>query len=419
MNATDRDMGRGGRLDRRSLLLGAVLAVAAPQALAKASVPTPATDAATTAIFRAFVDGFRSDAIGHGIRGDLYDATFAGMALDPSVAAMTRRQPEFVKPLGAYFQAQVTPGRIAAGHALLDRWGAVLATIERTYRVPGAILVAVWGMETGYGAFPGNKDVIRSMATLAAIGVRADLYRAELVAALTLLQSGAVPRDRLRGSWAGAMGQPQFMPSSFQAYAVDGDGDGKTDIWTSVPDTLASIANFLAKQGWQAGRPWGFAATLPAGFDPRISQGRARDWAARGLVRADGAAMPTEGDFTLFFPAGASGPAFLVTPNFEVLKVYNMSDAYVLSTAAIADRMEGAPSLAFKWPSDTPMGREARIALQARLVALGYAVDDRQGRISLALRDVIRAAQASVGMVADGNPTDALLAALRTAPPAR
>lgn len=365
------------------------------------------------------VAALRDDAAAHGVRPALVDEVFAGMAPDPAVAALARRQPEFAKPLGAYLASQVTAARVAAGQALVRRWAADLARAEQRFGVPPAILIAVWGLETNYGAAAGGQDVFRSMATLAALGVRPALYRAELLAAFGLLQGGEVSRGQLVGSWAGAMGQPQFMPSSFAAYAVDGDGDGRRDIWTDVPDALASIASFLQAKGWQAGRPWGFEVSLPARLDP--AQGRAAfaDWAARGVTRTDGAPLPADGEGVLFFPAGIEGPAFLVTANYEVIKSYNFSDAYVLAVASLADRIEGRPGFRGRWPAAIPMQREARIALQARLAGLGYRVDNTEGRVSLALRDTIRLAQASVGLVADGHPTDRLLKALAGAPPAR
>ncbi len=392
---------------------GRTIALLACLALASASV-APLAAERPAASFQAFVASLRPEAERRGVPAALFDATFAGMTPDPGVAAMTRRQPEFVKPIGAYLTAQVTAARIARGRALATRWHGELAAIARRYEVPPSILVAVWGLESNYGAATGTKDVIRSLATLAAMNYRPELYRAESLAALDMLKSGAVPRERLRGSWAGAMGQPQFMPSSFEKYAVDGDGDGRRDIWTDVPDALASIANFIRAQGWQPGRPWGFEVSLPHGFDYHVSRADARTWASLGLRRADGTPMEADGELILFFPAGVAGPAFLVTANFEVLKTYNFSDAYVLSVAQLADRMEGGSMIAARWPTDTPMSRDDRIALQSRLVALGYPVDDREGRISLALRDTIRSAQASVGMVPDGDPTTALLRALQT-----
>ncbi len=389
----------------------------AAAALALAAVFSPGARAAdTTTAFADFITSVRPEAERQGVSTETFDATFAGLAPDPGVAALAGRQPEEVKSLGAYLAAQVTPARVAAGRALLARWKGVLDAVEARSGVPGPVVVAIWGLETNYGASAGGKDVIRAMATLGALGHRPDLYRAELVAALVLLQSREVARSDLRGSWAGAMGLPQFMPSSFAKYAVDGDGDGKRDIWTDVPDALASVANFLRKQGWQPGRPWGVAVALPPGLDPAQSRADARTWAARGVARADGGALPDGGDLTLFFPAGAAGPAFLVTPNYEVIKTYNFSDAYVLSVADLADRMAGGRAIAGPWPAAAPIGRADRVALQNRMAELGFAVDSRDGRISLALRDQVRLAQARVHQVPDGNPTAALLQALRALP---
>ena len=400
--------GRHGATVAMTALLCAI-GTAAPAPLA-----APIADAAVqVARFRGTIDALWPEAERRGVSRAVFDAAFAGMAPDPGVAALTRRQPEFAKPIGAYLAAQVTPGRVAAGRALLARWSPELTAIERRYDVPRSIVVAIWGVESAFGTAVGGRDVIRSVATLAALGVRPDLYRTELLATLVLLQEGRVRREDLRGSWAGAMGQPQFMPSSFAAFAADGDGDGRPDIWTSVPDTLASIAHFLHAKGWRPGRPWGFEVRLPPGFDDRTSRAGGAEWAALGVTRPDGAPLPGGDDGVLFFPAGSAGPALMVTGNFEVLKTYNFSNAYALSVAQLADRMEGLPPIGAAWPSDPPMARDDRIALQARLVALGYPVDNREGRISLALRDVIRLAQSLVGLVPDGNPTGRLLRALR------
>ena len=370
----------------------------------------------SAAAFRSFIASLRPDAEAQGVSSITFDTALASLEPDPAVAAMTRRQPEELKPVGAYLAAQVTPARAATGRALLARWQADLAAIEHRYSVPAAIVVAVWGLETNFGASPGTKDVIRSMATLAALEYRPALYRAELLSALVLLERGEASRGNLRGSWAGAMGQPQFMPSSFERYAVDWDGDGHRDIWGSVPDVLASIANFLAQQGWRPERPWGFEVRLPPGFDLQTGRAAFAEWRARGVSRPGGASLPETGDAVLYFPAGATGPAFLVTENFEVIKTYNFSDAYVLGVGTLADRIAGKPPVAAAWPSDPPISRDDRIALQARLAALGYAVDNREGRISLGLRDTIRSAQAHLGMTPDGNPTASLLRALGEKP---
>ena len=375
---------------------------------ARAAEPAPRPP--TLAALASFVASLRPLADARGISPATFAAAFSGVTPDASVAALTRRQPELKKPTGAYLAAAVTPARVAEGSALLAQWHDDLAGIERRFGVPAPILVAIWGLETDYGAAPGSKDVIRSMATLGAMGYRPDLYRDELLSALDILQRGDASRDALRGSWAGAMGQPQFMPSSFERYAVDWHGDGRRDIWGDVPDALASIAHFLKEQGWTPDRPWGFEVRLPPGFD-LAAAGRAPfpTWAERGVVRPDGAAMPEAGEGILYFPAGAAGPAFLATTDFSVIKTYNSSDSYVLAVGTLADRMAGGAPVAAPWPTAVPIGREDRVALQGRLAALGYPVDDRTGRISLTLREGIKAAQAKNGMVADGDPTVGLL----------
>ncbi len=388
--------------------LSSLLAVVAVSAACRAAEPTPKPP--SPAELAAFVAALKPQAEARGIAEATFDAAFAGVAPDPSVAALTRRQPELGKPTGAYLAAAVTPARVAQGRALMARWHDDLAGIERRFGVPAEILVAIWGLETNYGAAPGGKDVIRSMATLAAMGYRPDLYRDELLAALDILQRGEASRDQLRGSWAGAMGQPQFMPSSFAKYAVDWQGDGRRDIWGDAPDALASIADFLKEQGWTTGQPWAVPVRLPEGFDLGAA-GRASfpAWAARGVAGIDGSSLPEAGEGILYFPAGAPGPAYLATTNFTVIKTYNSSDSYVLAVGTLADRMRGRGPSRAAWPTATPIGREDRIALQARLAALNYPVDDRTGRISLTLRDAIRAAQIRNGLVPDGNPTADLL----------
>ncbi len=394
-------------------IVALIAILAAAPARAAEPVPQPPAPAALA----AFAASLKPAAEARGVASATFDAAFAGVTPDPAVAALTKRQPELNKPTGAYLAAAVTPARVAEGAALLSKWHDDLAGIEQRFGVPGAVLVAIWGLETNYGAAPGAKDVIRSMATLGAMGFRADLYRDELLAALDILQRGDASRDQLRGSWAGAMGQPQFMPSSFLKYAVDWHGDGRRDIWGDAPDALASIAHFLREEGWTPGQPWGFEVRLPAGFDVGAA-GRAPfpAWAARGVARVDGGAMPEDGTGILYFPAGAPGPAFLVTTNFSVIKTYNSSDSYVLAVGTLADRMQGGPAVAAVWPTAAPIGRDDRVALQTRLAALGLPVDDRTGRISLTLRDSIRDAQKRIGAVPDGNPTAALLQALNRHP---
>ena len=274
--------------------------------------------------------------------------------------------------------------------------------------------MSIWAIESGFGAVKGKHDVIRALATLAHARFRGDdFFRDELLHALAILQAGDVPRRNLVGSWAGAMGQPQFLPSSFLKHAVDGSGDGRRDIWTNEADVLASIANYFRNFGWKRGMPWGFEVSVPPSHDLRVSRGTFAEWHARGLRRTDGEAFPA-GEAYLLFPAGARGPAFLVTDNYVVIKRYNFSDPYALAVAHVADRMRGGPPWRSLWPPDErPLSRADRIALQRALAALGYKVANTVGHIDFEQRDIIRELQAAFRMVPDGNPDAALLEQVR------
>jgi hypothetical protein len=227
---------------------------------------------------------------------------------------------------------------------------------------------------------------------------------------MKVMQDNRFARAHMVSSWAGAMGQTQFMPSNIVDYAVDFSGDGKRDIWANVPDALASTANYLRKQHWQKGLPWGFEVAVPNGFDMMRSRASFAEWRALGVARTDGKPFPPDGNGILFFPAGYKGPAFVVTPNYDVLKEYNNSDAYAVGVGHLADRLQGGGPIKAKWPADDrQLSRDARIALQKKLAALGYKVSDFEGHIDFDLRDNIRAEQKKLGMVPDGNPTAALL----------
>jgi hypothetical protein len=230
---------------------------------------------------------------------------------------------------------------------------------------------------------------------------------------MRIMQDGRFPRDRMVSSWAGAMGQTQFMPTNVVDYAIDFSGDGRSDIWTNIPDVLASTGNYLHKGHWIYGLPWGFEVTLPKDFDMMRSRAGFEEWRKLGLRRADGRALPRDGQGILFFPAGSAGPAIMVTPNYDVLKEYNNSDAYAISVGHLADRMHGGAPFKAAWPADDhPLSRDARIALQKKLSSLGYKVTDFEGHVDFDLRDTIRAEQKKFGMVPDGNPTPAFLARL-------
>jgi membrane-bound lytic murein transglycosylase B len=288
----------------------------------------------------------------------------------------------------------VSPSRLSTAVRKTAQWNTTLRAVEEKFGVPAPILVSIWGIESSFGEAQDRWDVFRSLATLAQARFQEPYFHDELLSAFKILQSENIPRSQFLGSFAGAMGQTQFMPSSFLKYAVDFDGDGRADIWGSVPDVLASIANYLRKSGWQPALPWGFEVGVPPGFDYQISRGTFRDWVKRGLKRADGSDFPVAGDAILFFPSGAAGPAFLVTQNFVVLKTYNNSDAYALAVAHLADRLYGLGPIRAAWPAnDFQPSRTERIALQHRLAALGYKVTDFDGHFDFDLRDHIRAMQ--------------------------
>jgi membrane-bound lytic murein transglycosylase B len=360
--------------------------------------------------FAGFLSALRADAASQGISGATFDAAFAGVTPDPAVIGAMRAEPEYGKPMGTYLDSLVSPARITIGQRKSIQWGDTLRAVETRFGVDESILVSIWGIESSFGEARTPWDVFRSLATLAYARFQAPYFRDELLSALTILQRGGISRRQFGGSWAGAMGQPQFLPSSYLKYAVDFNGNGPPDIWSNVPDVLASIANYLHQAGWQHGMPWGFEVNVPPGFDYQISRDSFRDWAAKGLKRADGVAFPDSGDAILLFPSGASGPAFLVTQNFIVIKSFNNSDAYALAVGELSDQLRGLLPVHTAWPAnDFQPSRSERVALQHRLAELGFQVKDFQGHIDFTLRDAIRQMQRRFGMVPDGYPSRELL----------
>src|SRR6202049_380725 len=254
--------------------------------------------------FHAFLAGLWKDAAAQGISRATFDLAFAGVTPDARVLGAMQHAPEYGKPFGAYVESIVSPSRIAIGTRKSAQWADTLPRIEIKYGVPASILVSIWGIESSFGDSADRWDVFRCIATLAQAKIQHPYFRDELISALKILQSHAIPRRQLLGSYAGAMGQTQFMPSSYLKYAVDFDGDGRADIWKNVPDVLASIANYLQKSGWQPGLPWGFEVMLPRGFDYQVSRGTFGDWVKRGVARADGGRIPDSGEAILFFSGG-------------------------------------------------------------------------------------------------------------------
>lgn len=334
-------------------------------------------------------------------------------------------QPEFRTPLWDYLAGLVDEERIAQGQAQLHAQAELLARIEAAYGVPREVLVSVWGVESNYGQNTGRVQILPALATLSCFGRRQSFFRGELFAVLRLLQQGDIPVEQLRGSWAGAFGQTQFMPTTFEQLAVDFDGDGRRDLIGSAADALASTANFLRQNGWQPGQPWGLEVRLPAGFslagEGRRQKRRLQDWTARGVQSADGRdlsvalELPAETSAGLVAPVGIEGPAFITLRNFDVLFRYNAAESYALALGHLADRLRGAGPWVTPWPTDDPpLSRAQRRELQTLLLARGHDIGDVDGILGSRSRQAIRAEQARLGHEASGRGGLKLLQALQS-----
>ncbi|KAB0268921.1 lytic murein transglycosylase [Microvirga brassicacearum] len=380
-----------------------------------AATPSQAQDG-QQADFRAFVQNLWPAAKARGVSRATFDDAFRGVEPDAKIIALTRKQSEFVRPIWDYINGAISAQRLDRGRKMVGEWSHTLAAVERTYGVPKEVVLGVWGMETNFGSFTGSIYVVRALSTLAYTGYRGEFFKEELLTALQILEADHIDRDKMLGSWAGAMGQTQFMPSSFMKFAVDGNRDGVRDIWASVPDALASTANYLRQNGWKPGLPWGFEVKLPPGFDYRHLRRGFSQWASLGFSRVDGKGMPRAGEATLFLPGGARGPAFLVTDNFDVIKSYNSSDAYAMGVAHLGDRLVGGPAIAGAWPKHEPMlDKDEREELQKRLAGLGLYTGDADGKLGSKTRDALRNFQMRRGLIPDGYADVAALRELRTA----
>lgn len=369
-------------------------------------------------IFDAWAQAFYGRALKAGVPRDLLEREMAGLTPDPRVASRDSRQPEFSQPISAYINGAVAPGAISMGVRKRAEVPA-LGAIEQRFGVPREILIAVWSRESGFGAIQGDFDVIRSMASLAAQGRRRDWAEGELIAALKIIGSGEFSRAQLKGSWAGAMGQTQFIPSSFLSTAVDGDGDGRRDIWNSPSDALASAADLLAKGGWVRGQSWAREVTVPPDFDFSLSEGPKEVpawWAARGVTRADGqpwSSADQEAPAQLLAPAGASGPIFLLFPNHFAIRRYNNSVAYALAVGLLADRIAGAAPLVKPWPAETPLSLADRMTAQRALAVLGFDPGAPDGAVGTGTRAALRSWQKARGLPADGYLSPAMVQRLK------
>lgn len=369
--------------------------------------------------FEAWRDGFRQQALAAGISPQTFDQAFAGLEPDPAVLTADRSQPEFTRPVWEYLAGAVSPARIRNGQGKLTQNAAVLQRIDSRYAVDAEAVVAIWGMESNFGSNMGERNVIRSLATLAYEGRRPEYAHGQLLSALRIIQHGDVPATDMVGSWAGAMGQTQFVPTTYDQYAVDFDGDGRRDIWRSADDALASTANYLQASGWKPGQSWGFEVRLAQGFDYAQADMGIRkpisEWLRMG-VQPVGGRLPGNPQATasLLLPAGYRGPAFLVLDNFRAILRYNNSTAYALAVGLLSDSFKGLGRIEAGWPvEDRPLSRSERIALQQGLAARGYQPGNPDGIIGANTRAAIRAFQQSQGLPADGYPTPALLAHLQ------
>lgn len=363
----------------------------------------------------------RPEALAYGISGTGYDTLTAGLQADMSVVGLLDAQPEFITPIWDYMAGLVDEERVADGKAMLAQWAEVLARVEAAYGVDAATVVAVWGVESNYGRNFGGRPLLTSLATLSCNGRRQPFFRQELFATMKIVEDGHVAPDRLKGSWAGAFGHTQFMPTTYMRLAVDFDGDGRRDLVDSVPDALASTANFLHKAGWQGGLPWGYEVRLPAGFDASVAGRKNKrplaEWAARGVTRVDGAALTGNGTAAVLLPAGVDGPAFLVTRNFDAIYGYNAAESYALAIAHLSDRLRGGAPFVRSWPTDDPgLSRAERRELQQLLIARGHDIGEPDGMIGARSREALRKVQGEFGMEPDGRAGQRILQALRQAP---
>lgn len=401
---------------------GPVLAVLASAIIAAFGAPSPCAAQPLTpdqAAYRSFVRDFRAVALRRGIPEALYDRAFRDLNPDPEVIEKNNSQPEFVLPASQYVALVVTDTRVNDGRVKLSELAADLERMEARYGVDRHVLAAIWGMETLYGKLRGRRNVIRSLSTLAYKGRRAKFGRNQLLAALDILKAGDITVERMTGSWAGAMGHTQFIPTSYKAYAVDFTGDGRRDIWDNPRDALASAANYLRGNGWAPGRPWGDRVLLPEGFDAGLAGKKGertiRLWQELGLRRAAGGAFPhPEERAFLDLPAGIRGPAFLLRANFRAIMRYNPAHKYALAVGHLSDRLRsGEPALT--WPDGIgPIAEAERKELQRMLTARGYDIGDIDGIIGPKTRAAIRDYQVKKGRRVDGFPRREILELLRS-----
>lgn len=410
------------------LWIGAILlALGAPaQVQAQALNTTEAeqevimpSDIGNQAGFVQWLGSFRTRAAAAGIPEPIYGPALRHLVFDDTIIMRDRNQSEFTKTIWDYLDTATSDLRVTNGQAAMAAHADTLARIEARYGVDRHIVAAIWGLESAYGTFRGRDDTIKTLAILAYDGRRAAFFESQLLAALRILANGDVTLNQMRGSWAGAMGHTQFMPTSWWDHAVDFDGDGRRDIWGDDPgDALASTAAYLAHFGWTPGQPWGVEITLPPGFDYDQTTERVKkpvaEWAALGVAPVAGGPLPDGGVASVLLPGGARGAAFLIFSNFQVIEKYNTADAYVIAVGHLADRLRGGPPIAADWPRELrALNLEERMELQTRLTAAGFDAKGVDGRIGPNTIAAVKAYQKANALVPDGYASLAILDRLR------
>lgn len=383
------------------------------------TTPIPVTQVASNPGFEQWISGFERRARAQGIRAATLQAAFNGVQYDPDVIRRDRNQSEFTKTIWEYLDSAASATRIKNGKAALRQHRRKLDAIEARYGVEKEVVVAVWGLESAYGEYRGSNDIVQSLATLAYDGRRGAFFEEQLIAALKILQNGDTSPRNMTGSWAGAMGHTQFIPTSYLAYAVDFTGDGRRDIWADDPsDALASTAAYLKRFGWVKGQPWGVEVKLPRGFDfaqasRKVSKSPAQ-WARLGVVDMNGRTVANHGKASILLPAGGQGAAFMIFKNFSVIERYNAADAYVIGVGHLSDRIDGGAAIKASWPrGDRALTFAERKEMQQRLTRAGFSTQGVDGRIGPKTIEAVRAFQRSQGLAPDGYASLSLLKRLR------
>jgi membrane-bound lytic murein transglycosylase B len=380
---------------------------------------TPEAIAAATADFGGCLERLWPEAAKRGVSRATYETYALTLTPDLKIMEFLDSQPEFTKALWDYLDVLVTDARIARGREILTQYAGIFDTVEKAYGVDRYVITAIWGIESNFSTAGGERPVVRSTATLACIGRRQAYFRDEFLSALEILHRGDVKPEQLKGSWAGAFGPTQFMPSSFKRFAVDFDGDGRRDVVDSVPDLIASTANNLKKDGWVAGQTWGYEVVVPDGFNYLLADHSRRltlrEWEQHGIRRIGGKPFPRPDDSAyLLVPAGARGPAFVMLNNFRAIMKYNPSESYALAIGHLADRMRGGPPFVQPWPrQERVLSRAERYEMQQLLAQRGFDIGQADGKLGGKTRLAIRQFQASVGDPPDGFASNGVLSRLR------